>query len=145
MTNKVELVSVPRELLENISAWLERANQNSDADIDECLKVRALLSAPAEDFRAVVEEPVPFGYWRVPFDLPLQGSFLLWESKGPWGNSNTHIATAIEAGFKITKLYRRPHRPVVLPRRRPKTELGIYSLEDEGYNACLDDIARLNK
>jgi hypothetical protein len=52
MATKPEMVRVPRELLENL---LHCAALSPSAPYRE---LRALLTAPAEDVRAVVEEPV---------------------------------------------------------------------------------------
>lgn len=120
----------------------------------------------------MVDEPVPFGYWRVPNDAPLQGMFLSWEVDGPYGNSDSHIANAVDAGFTITKLYRHAAplcsevtpqclehvrtqgpRKVVMPEREiysryflgiiPENRFEVEAYKD-GWNACLDEIERLN-
>lgn len=54
MTNKTEMVSVPRELLERL-AGLKPDYTFTMIDADE-QALRAILAAPAEDVRAVVEE-----------------------------------------------------------------------------------------
>lgn len=54
MTNNTQLVSVPRELLEAVTAYSGSFHPMEPARA----KLRALLAAPAEDVRAVVEEPV---------------------------------------------------------------------------------------
>jgi hypothetical protein len=85
------------------------------------------VSIDAENVRAVVEEPVE----------ALMLADCVEMSSREYGGGYF--------GTEVVQLYRHPHGPVVLPERKPNTELGIYSLEDEGYNACLDDIARLSK
>ncbi|MEE5046271.1 hypothetical protein V2J81_23215 [Pseudomonas alliivorans] len=79
MTNKPNsgTVSVSRELLERIAAWLERANQNSDEDIAECVQLRAILAQPADhqgepvalptDWRSLADQlqEVGLAYWKV--------------------------------------------------------------------------------
>jgi len=95
------------------------------------------ITAPAEDVRAVVEEPVAW----MQFDGEGNNDFTDdHETAERWARNN-----GPKYADWLTPLYRQPQRPVVLPERKPKTELGIYRLEDEGYNACLDDIDRLSK
>lgn len=57
MTNKTEMVSVPRELLERVSSPEIGMTAKKDRWA-AAHEIRALLAAPAEDVRAVVEEPV---------------------------------------------------------------------------------------
>lgn len=57
MTNKTEMVSVPRELLSRITAQFMFSLRDSDYQA-----LCALLAAPAEDVRAVGEEPVACMY-----------------------------------------------------------------------------------
>lgn len=84
-------------------------------------------AAPAEDARAVVDEPVA---WL--------GS----------GLAFTSLADAKEyAGYKdgvVTPLYRHPQRPVVMPdHRESDLRSPVYGYA-RGWNACLDEFARLN-
>lgn len=58
MTNKTEMVSVPRELLEGL---LHCAALSPSAPYRE---LRGLLAAPAEDVRAVVDESVAGPNWQ---------------------------------------------------------------------------------
>lgn len=53
MTNKTETVTVPRELLERLEKGVK------EPEVGLLMDVRKLLAAPAEDARAVAEEPVP--------------------------------------------------------------------------------------
>ena|ERR1700712_5563444 len=57
MTNNTQLVSLPRELLESALVVVTRnCTSNWSSRIKE--ELTAALAAPAEDVRAVVEEPV---------------------------------------------------------------------------------------
>lgn len=55
MANKTGVVSVPRELLETVEHFLATGDRQNSITLG---RLRALLAAPAEDVRAVVEEPV---------------------------------------------------------------------------------------
>lgn len=145
----IDLVKVNEEHNQSMMEIIGRPTSWNDSYLD---KARKAIAAPAEDVRAVGEEPNPFGYWRVPKGAPLQGAFLLWESDGPYGNSDSHIASAIDAGFSVKKLYSHPQRPVVFPERMvvPATRsfqgpLHIAYDVAAGYNACIDEFERLNK
>lgn len=66
MTNNKQLVSVPRELLDVLRFWLERAAEKSETgEFKELIQLRQLLrAAPAEDVRSVVDESVAGANWQ---------------------------------------------------------------------------------
>ncbi|MBD1553852.1 Lar family restriction alleviation protein [Pseudomonas typographi] len=96
-------------------------------------------AALAEDVRAAGDEPV--GY-----ELTMNGeqkdlAAAKFGAPTPWENLQRH-------GYVISPLYRHPQRPVVLPERltmKPfqTVDRGSTSYK-AGYNACLDEISRLN-
>lgn len=55
MASKTEVVSVPRELLETVEHFLASGDRENSITLG---RLRALLAAPAEDVRAVVDAPV---------------------------------------------------------------------------------------
>jgi len=61
MTNNTQLVSVPRELLERLQLALSQCYCPDTSVTTDLWKA---LAAPAEDVRAVVEEPVGYGAWN---------------------------------------------------------------------------------
>lgn len=128
MTNKTEMVSVPRELLERIVAIYASSTWPS------WYELRAALEAtPAEDVRAVVEGPVAEVISK--FGDP-----------EAFGERELVALLDIQALPYGTKLYRHPPRPMVLPERREPSPANPYlSDADIEWNACLDKIAELNK
>ncbi|WP_110949185.1 hypothetical protein [Pseudomonas bohemica] len=86
-----------------------------------------LFVAPAEDARAVGDEPVVY-------QVKIHGMTLYW-------NTPSEAAKAVN-----TPLYCHPQRPVVLPERRELSAAGRVYLSDLDceWNACLDEFARLN-
>lgn len=82
-------------------------------------------AAPAEDVREVVDEPVVY-------QVKIHGMTLYW-------NTPSEASKAIN-----TPLYRHPQRKVVMPERRDY-DVGMRTSFGEGWNACLDEFARLNK
>lgn len=130
MSDKAEMVSVPRELLVRLLAvyssspwpvWHELA--------------QAIEAAPAEDVRAVVEEPVYQSrfHWN---DIWLDVDKATFEARST--DPNTYVTRA---------LFSHPQRPFVLPERREISTSGRVYLSDLDceWNACLDEIERLNK
>jgi hypothetical protein len=101
MTGKPNDVRAPRELLENIAAWLERANEKSDEDIAECIQLRALLAQPAdqqgEPVAIVVEETHNYAQYLV-FGEGLRGA----NSPRPVVERKAHLFDqALPAGTKL--------------------------------------------
>jgi hypothetical protein len=94
--------------------------------------------APAEDVRAVVEEPAGF-------ELIFDGK--QYDVTGERGFGEFESQTYLENGFKVAPLYRHPQRPVVLPERIIGQQHGdkIAEAEQRGWNACLDAVEELNK
>jgi hypothetical protein len=139
MTNKTEMVSVPRDWLEHACKAVEylalRADDIGTSNVSVADSLRALLAAPAEDVRAVVDEPVA-------------------EVVSKYGDPEAFGERDLVALLDIqsipygTKLYRHPQRPVVMPERKPIEPLEFNrtkeDVENEGWNACLDKYARLN-
>lgn len=82
-----------------------------------------VCDAPAEDVRAVGDEPV--GYFTFCHDKNR------WVQGKPKGPEFIHL---------FTPLYHRPQHQVVLPDRMTGETASCF-----GWNACLDEIERLNK
>lgn len=115
MTHKTEMVSVPRELLEDLLSPC--------ADFATHDRLRSVLDAPAEDVREVVDDPVVY-------QVKIHGMTLYW-------NTPSEASKAIN-----TPLYSHPQRKVVMPERMKGSAV---TGRAEGWNACLDEFARLNK
>ena len=141
MTNKTEMVSVPRELLERccILPRHDSVTVNSQeitARGRAQAELRVLLAAPAEAVRAPVDEPVA---WMTRCIKGVRKGAIE-EVAGPESVSN------FEYWSPPFPVYARPQRPVVLPERMKIGMPPHFSeLEVEGWNACLDEIERLNK
>ncbi|WP_282372251.1 Lar family restriction alleviation protein [Pseudomonas sp. PS02290] len=103
---------VERAKLEAIDKWNTRA-------------------APAEDVRAVVEEPVGYALDSMLKRIKDNPSF-------------GHMIFGSPNGAYDVPLYRHPQRPVVLPERKHLGDPTPLSLV-EGWNACLDAVEELNK
>lgn len=119
MTNNTQLVSVPRELLE-ASVSIPRNNAEFQSQVAVIEKIRALLAAPAEDVRAVVEEPVGKVLSDAEMGIGYDRKFgrVIWF--GP-----------LEPGL----LYRHPQRPVVLPERL--REVWLFLNGQAELNGCV--------
>lgn len=132
MTNNTQLVSVPRELL-------ERINRVSFLPVAIASELGDILTCPAEDVRAVVDEPVAwehkmlqeFGHIKELTDDP----------KHPFGVADVDY----DASYTVVSdpLYRHPQRPVVMPVRQDPGP--AFHQWPQGWNDCLDEFARLNK
>lgn len=70
---------------------------DTEEEYDFVKELRALLDAPATERK-------PFGWWRVPPGLPLQGMFLPYV--GP--ETEAPIQNALDSGFTVTRLYDHP-------------------------------------
>lgn len=132
MTNKTEMVSVPRELLECIANFGEQTRTFSEVQYWARTVLFHLDDATVEDVRAVVDEPVAYV-------LPAQIEALKdvgWvHAFRDQGRTGTEIA-----------LYRHPQRKVVMPERMDLRSCdGSQTYETKAWNACLDEFARLNK
>lgn len=129
-----QYVRVPRELLECI-AEKDLCNRT----LGELMQwAREVLirhdAATAEDVRAVVDEPVGYAQMR---DL-----------EKVCGRNVVHVGVLMapkpQDGF--LPLYHQPQRQVVMPERIEPTQDEPYMTEaSHGWNACLDEFARLNK
>lgn len=116
--------------------WSEgkKYRHQSDEKAIQQAKDRAIAAwntrAPAEDVRAVVEEPVA---WRC-------GGIT-------WSYRVDAINHAERFSLEVEPLYRHPQRPVVLPERIIGQQHGdkIAEAEQRGWNACLDAVEELNK
>lgn len=84
----------------------------------------------------------PFGYWLFPKGLPLHGRF-----HRVTGSDKVIDSELVVEAFDITPLYAEQPAPVavVMPERKDAPDCyfspGCY---DSGWNACLDEVARLN-
>jgi hypothetical protein len=148
MTNKTEMVSVPRQLLEDML--------NPCADFATHDRLRALLDAPAEDVRAVVDEPVAYSFrWDFEHGNGWQRNALRYVERLEGHEHEDHRSTWRD----ITPLYLHPQRPVVMPEPEAferlvidhygfgSSQLCLLSGKDLKimFDACLDEFARLNK
>lgn len=135
MTNK-PMVSVPREL-----AWrLAHATGSKE--------LHALLTAPAEDVRLMVDEPVA---WANDQQLLLCSRSPRQECEGNMliHNLPRNVAgSALETSCCNTPLYRHPQRPVAMPNFETFQKwMADSQFEHTPYWAwrlCLDEFARLN-
>lgn len=146
MSDKTEMVSAPRELLERLLG--DACNENW-SDLNRLLAT--CRAAPAEDVREVVDEPVAFQWRR---KTVVEGS--QWSR---WVDCTADDYNAIVASpgpsdrgiiREGRKLYRHPQRSVVMPERRPDVNRSFEGSDAEWYgniawNACLDEFERLNK
>lgn len=137
MTNNTEMVSVPREWLNRVALLQMPLDELQDQVVELLCEP---CDEPAEDVRAVVGEPV----WR--------GWAVQYPGKLPKIYGERHIAELncyAEEGARLIELSeplcRRPQRPVVMPspRKAPSDPLKWGFVD--GWNACLDELARLNK
>lgn len=134
MTNKSETVPVPREQLQSLH------DEMTDWQSPVAKELRRLLDGPAEDVRAVVEEPVAYLYKEYVWATGLCD--YVWrtklEAEAPTDHQNVK---------DIEPLYRHPQRPVGLPERIIGQQHGdkIAEAEQRGWNACLDAVEELNK
>lgn len=127
MTNKT-MVSAPRKLLEQILYGCTFTLSSKQHE-----ELRALLAAPAEDVRAVVDEPV--------YQVRSHGS-CRWEDIG---GESLEVCRSQAEEYETRTLYRHPQRPVVLPERLEIPEpQGAYVFR-KGWNAYADEYQRLNK
>lgn len=130
MTNKSEMVSVPRELLERIS-------EPGSMSLQDKNRLRALLAAPPEDVRAVVDELVATVVTIKKQSLPM----LIAGKYQPSITSEEKVAMFDVDLPNGTKLYRHPQRPVVMPERK---QIPVDYAYRSGWNACLEEFKRLN-
>lgn len=126
MTNKTGMVSVTRNDLQELIDGYCGPHAMHD-------RIEKLLCAPAEDVRAVVNEPVGYAGLNGLNTLRFRDGYLIVSVKpGP---------------YLDIPLYRRPQRKVVMPERKPESysvSVGLIPYH-EGWNACLDEFERLNK
>lgn len=122
-----QYVSLPRDLLLRLlsvystspyPAWYELA--------------AALEAAPAEDVRAVGEEPAGYALDSMLKRIKDNPSF-------------GHMISGSPNGGYDTPLYRHPHRPVVLPGRKDPGNAMSEPYDPDSWNACIDEFERLNK
>lgn len=118
MADKSETVRVPRELLETIEkSW--RVPHGCPAaiyeDVNDIIRagladLRALLAAPAEVVRAVVEEPVACYVATDDLEAIHDGSRM-------WATAWASDSSLNPSRSFSEPLYRHPQRPVVMPER----------------------------
>lgn len=168
MSSKIETVQTPRRLLDVLRFWLERANERSESgDIAELVELRALLAkpAPTADFNCVNGGKCGNGGYcdACPYVEPSaqhqgetvalqhmavsEGGVLRWMTGRKI--QDCELYTMPDGSAIRSKLYTSPPAPVavVLPeRRREPTEDSdvLIDCHNEGWNACLDEVARLN-
>ena len=121
MTNKTEMMSVPRELLERCFSNKADGYVTVLTAFDE---LKDLIAAPAEDVRAVVDEPV--AYMR---------------QDDSTYNNLVQCAFTCPGAFGV---YRSLPRPFVMPERKTINQGQEDNRAVYGYNACVDDFIRLN-
>ena len=138
MTNKTEMVSVPRELLERlISATKVARGHGSPTQRD----AEAILAAPTEDVRAVVGEPV--GY-RVRFYKEPEHWMVTWKALPDKPNPNCEyqlLYNHVQHDMVMPDYKKVPHKGQRLCTPNCGREQG----QAEGWNACLDEFKRLNQ
>ncbi|KAA8712905.1 hypothetical protein [Pseudomonas cannabina] len=125
-------------LLDQLDDYIARINgddRGSDGSVNE---LRALLAQPAD------QQGEPFGYWCEPHGLPLLGIF----NKTVEPNSGSHC--------NVIALYRHAQpatAKVVLPERLDLPHRDEFESADQHaaatgetkvWNACLDEVAKLN-
>lgn len=88
---------VPRELLRWMDDFINDDLELSKEEASISAQLRTLLDAPAFERK-------PFGYWRVPKSLPLQGAFFPWIE----GQSERDVKNALEHEFAVQLLYDTP-------------------------------------
>lgn len=119
MTNKTETVSVPRELLQQALSAVEylalRGDDVGTSNVPVADALRALLSAPAEDVRAVVEEPVAY----------------LRQDDRP--HNNLIVCAFTDPG--AFEVFSHPPRPVVMPGRL--REIWLFLDGQSELNGCV--------
>jgi hypothetical protein len=132
MTNKTELVSVPRELLSRIAATFMFSLRDCDYKA-----ICEILAAPPEDVRAVVEEPLALGWTRGDYQMNQAATTYDPSTADEW----------VRAGYPVEPIYRHPQRQMVLPDMVLWSGIAPIDVRNQikGWNACLDEISRLNK
>jgi hypothetical protein len=136
MTNNTQLVCVPRELLERLQLALSNCYCPETSVTTDLWK---LLAAPAEDVRAVVEEPVATVVTTRSHSLPM----IMSDGSLKSGAVVEQKSAILHADLPdLTPLYRHPQRPVELPERYERLHVSEYRA---GWNACLDAVEELNK
>ena len=147
MTDKTELLPCP---FCGVVLSVNRAKLGVHPRFSECLFAQQVVvlddqeqvrkwnaRAPAEDVRAVVDEPVAY-------ELTMNGEqkYLATGKFGvstAWENLQRH-------GYVITPLYSHPQRSVVMPERKDEAQYrGTSLLAVRRWNACLDEFNRLNR
>lgn len=108
MTNKTEMVRVPRELLERlISATKVARGEGSPTQ----RAAEAILAAPAEDVCAVVDEPIA---WR---GCNSDGEVVTEWIDGAPPEKMFDLCGNAASFDKIERAYSHPQRPVVMPEK----------------------------
>lgn len=134
MSKYKELVDLLREIgvLQDDSEWA--------IQVHELVKRHRQKAAPAEDVRAVVDEPVSYGPYSV-----------RWIGPSVWAGISEELPPELEGKQVYISVH--PQRPVVMPEREmycrylrgviPENRAEVEAHKD-GWNACLNEIARLN-
>lgn len=145
MTNKTEMLSVPRELLERLLAVYSSSPWPAWHEL-----TLALLAAPPKDVRAVADEPVATVASMLKHSIPMVINGVLQPSITST-DKVAMFAADVPAG---TKLYRHPQRRLEMadvvkahmeiPYCPVLTSNQCHALAMK-LNACLDRIAELNK
>lgn len=156
MTTNQTIDGVPRELLEKL---VEPGMESgiTDAEWDE---LRALLDAPAKlDLIECDACPTSGGCVSVCMKAPKpaaqpQGEPVAYQRKSKIAGSEWHyingcdVAEAVSMGFEVRPLYaEQPAQvAVVLPDRKDGNgpSLSNHRSYNQGWNACLDEVTRLN-
>lgn len=152
MTNKTELLPCPccggqaKEMYTYLTSveWVACLKCGLETkgfgNAEAAAKAWNTRAAPAEDVRAVVEEPAAYADPK---------SFKNFNNLAHLGGLYTHEWMWARPAAGLVPLYRHPQRPVVLPERRnvdPNTAETILQWhKDCEWNACVDAVERLNK
>ena len=128
-----------------------------------------MIDRAIKELRALLDKPEPkrkpFAWYRVPKDFPLQGAYFPYIE----GQSERDIQNSLEAefGFNVKRLYDEPaaqHQDEPVSKGKPVAKLHAeqpapvavvmpermdprdpYDSEANQWNACLDEVARLNE
>lgn len=132
MSDKTEMVSVPRHLIDNAINYME-GSASATVLVWRDRLIDAMEAAPAEDVRAVVEEPVYQSrfHWN---DIWLDLDKATFEARST--DPNTYVTRA---------LFSHPQRPVVLPERKDPDNSMSEPYDPDSWNACLNAVEELNK
>ncbi|PUA41459.1 hypothetical protein C5U62_32005 [Pseudomonas protegens] len=130
-----EMTSVPREMLQQ---WMD--------DIGESRHVTRYAARKREQLRALLAQPAVQHQGEMVHMVRTHGS-CCWEEVD---NGSLEDFRSMPEEYELRALYTRPgaqSAAVVLPERKARRAHGLTALdrESDGWNACLDEVQRLNQ